>query len=119
MLRPRAERPSRPHDLPLCRIIGWRSSGAGSRVRVRFVDEDQHRNDRHVKAKCRLLAVPQRRLPHRIPLAANDVKTEKPHQKPEGRMSGYEAVIEEVRFAEDSPLEGTGFELSVPLGEST
>jgi hypothetical protein len=26
------------------------------------------------------------------------------------------ALIEEVRFARDSPLEGTGFELSVPLG---
>jgi hypothetical protein len=26
------------------------------------------------------------------------------------RMSGYEAMIEEVRFAEDSPLEGDGFE---------
>jgi hypothetical protein len=30
-------------------------------------------------------------------------------------MSGYEAMIEEVRFAEDSPLEGSGFELPVPL----
>jgi hypothetical protein len=30
-------------------------------------------------------------------------------------MSGYEAMIEEVRFAEDSPLEETGFEPSVPL----
>jgi hypothetical protein len=30
------------------------------------------------------------------------------------RMSGYEAMIEEVRFAEDSPLEEAGFELSVP-----
>jgi hypothetical protein len=29
-------------------------------------------------------------------------------------MSGYEAMIEEVRFAEDSPLEGDGFEPSVP-----
>jgi hypothetical protein len=29
-------------------------------------------------------------------------------------MSGYEAMIEEVRFAEDSPLEGDEFELSVP-----
>ena len=29
-------------------------------------------------------------------------------------MSGYEAMIEEVRFAEDSPLEGGGFEPSVP-----
>jgi hypothetical protein len=29
-------------------------------------------------------------------------------------MSGYEAMIEEVRFAEDSPLERTGFEPSVP-----
>ena len=29
-------------------------------------------------------------------------------------MSGYEAMIEEVRFAEDSPLEGDGFELWVP-----
>jgi hypothetical protein len=31
------------------------------------------------------------------------------------RMSGYEAMIEEVRFAEDSPLEGYGFEPSVPV----
>ena len=31
-------------------------------------------------------------------------------------MSGYEAMIEEVRFAEDSPLEGDGFEPSVPRG---
>ena len=30
------------------------------------------------------------------------------------RMSGYEAMIEEVRFAEDSPLEEIGFELVVP-----
>jgi hypothetical protein len=30
-------------------------------------------------------------------------------------MSGYEAMIEEVRFAEDSPLEESGFELLVPL----
>jgi hypothetical protein len=30
-------------------------------------------------------------------------------------MSGYEAMIEEVRFAEDSPLEEGGFELVVPL----
>jgi hypothetical protein len=30
------------------------------------------------------------------------------------RMCGYEAMIEEVRFAEDSPLEGAGFEPSVP-----
>jgi hypothetical protein len=30
------------------------------------------------------------------------------------RMSGYEAMIEEVRFAEDSPLEEAGFEPSVP-----
>jgi hypothetical protein len=29
-------------------------------------------------------------------------------------MSGYEAMIEEVRFAEDSPLEQAGFELAVP-----
>jgi hypothetical protein len=29
-------------------------------------------------------------------------------------MSGYEAMIEEVRFAEDSPLEQRRFELSVP-----
>src|ERR1700731_4444972 len=29
-------------------------------------------------------------------------------------MSGYEAMIREVRFAEDSPLEGNGFEPSVP-----
>jgi hypothetical protein len=29
-------------------------------------------------------------------------------------MSGYEAMIEEVRFAEDSPLEGDGLELLVP-----
>jgi hypothetical protein len=29
-------------------------------------------------------------------------------------MSGYEAMIEEVRFAEDSPLEQSGFELMVP-----
>jgi hypothetical protein len=29
-------------------------------------------------------------------------------------MSGYEAMIREVRFAEDSPLEGDGFEPSVP-----
>jgi hypothetical protein len=29
-------------------------------------------------------------------------------------MSGYEAMIEEVRFAEDSPLEESGFELMVP-----
>jgi hypothetical protein len=29
-------------------------------------------------------------------------------------MSGYEAMIEEVRFAADSPLEGDGFELPVP-----
>jgi hypothetical protein len=28
-------------------------------------------------------------------------------------MSGYEAMIEEVRFADDSPLEGGGFEPSV------
>jgi len=28
-------------------------------------------------------------------------------------MSGYEAMIEEVRFAEDSPLEEGGFEPSV------
>jgi hypothetical protein len=34
------------------------------------------------------------------------------------RMSGYEAMIEEVRFAEDSPLEGDGFELLVPRHES-
>jgi hypothetical protein len=27
---------------------------------------------------------------------------------------GYEAMIEDVRFAEDSPLEGNRFELSVP-----
>jgi hypothetical protein len=35
-------------------------------------------------------------------------------------MSGYEAMIEEVRFAEDSPLEETGFEPSVPgaVGET-
>jgi hypothetical protein len=25
-------------------------------------------------------------------------------------MSGYEAMIQEVRFAEDSPLEGDGFD---------
>jgi hypothetical protein len=30
-------------------------------------------------------------------------------------MSGYEAMIEEVRFAEDSPLEESGFEPLVPL----
>jgi hypothetical protein len=30
------------------------------------------------------------------------------------RMSGCEAMIEEVRFAEDSPLEGTGFEPPLP-----
>jgi hypothetical protein len=30
-------------------------------------------------------------------------------------MSGYEAMIEEVRFAADSPLEQAGFELPVPL----
>jgi hypothetical protein len=29
-------------------------------------------------------------------------------------MSGFEAMIEEVRFAEDSPLEEGGFELMVP-----
>jgi hypothetical protein len=29
-------------------------------------------------------------------------------------MSGFEAMIEEVRFGEDSPLEGNGFEMSVP-----
>jgi hypothetical protein len=29
-------------------------------------------------------------------------------------MSGFEAMIEEVRFGEDSPLEGAGFELAVP-----
>jgi hypothetical protein len=33
-------------------------------------------------------------------------------------MSGYEAMIEEVRFAEDSPLEGDGFEPSVPRERS-
>jgi hypothetical protein len=26
-------------------------------------------------------------------------------------MSGFEAMIEDVRFGEDSPLEGSGFEL--------
>jgi hypothetical protein len=30
-------------------------------------------------------------------------------------MSGYEAMIEEVSFAADSPLEEGGFELVVPL----
>jgi hypothetical protein len=30
-------------------------------------------------------------------------------------MSVFEAMIEEVRFAEDSPLEESGFELLVPL----
>jgi hypothetical protein len=35
-----------------------------------------------------------------------------PRRRP--RMSGYESMIEEVRFAEDSPLEEAGFELSVP-----
>jgi hypothetical protein len=29
-------------------------------------------------------------------------------------MSGFEAMIEEVRFGEDSPLEEGGFEPSVP-----
>jgi hypothetical protein len=29
------------------------------------------------------------------------------------RMSGYKAIIEDVRFAEDSPLEGTGFVISL------
>ena len=29
-------------------------------------------------------------------------------------MSGYQAMIREVRFAEDSPMEGNGFEPSVP-----
>jgi hypothetical protein len=29
-------------------------------------------------------------------------------------MSGYEAIVEDVRFAEDSPLEQAGFELTVP-----
>jgi hypothetical protein len=29
-------------------------------------------------------------------------------------MSGYEGMIEDVRFAEDSPLEQSGFELAVP-----
>jgi hypothetical protein len=33
-------------------------------------------------------------------------------------MSGYEAIIEEVRFAEDSPLEESGFEPLVPLPKS-
>jgi hypothetical protein len=31
-----------------------------------------------------------------------------------GSPEGYEAIIEYVRFAEDSPLEGTGFEPLVP-----
>jgi hypothetical protein len=30
-------------------------------------------------------------------------------------MSGFEAMIEEVRFGEDSPLEEGGFEPLVPL----
>ena len=30
-------------------------------------------------------------------------------------MSGFEAMIEEVRFGEDSPLEESGFEPLVPL----
>jgi hypothetical protein len=30
------------------------------------------------------------------------------------RMSGFEAMIEEVRFGEDSPLEESGFEPLVP-----
>jgi hypothetical protein len=34
-------------------------------------------------------------------------------------MSGYEAMIEEVRFAEDSPLEEDGFELLVPPSKRT
>src|SRR4051812_42564970 len=35
------------------------------------------------------------------------------------RMSGFEAMIEEVRFGEDSPLERTGFELPVPVLQRT
>jgi hypothetical protein len=31
----------------------------------------------------------------------------------------FSAFIEQVRFAVDSPLEGSGFELSVPLGRAT
>jgi hypothetical protein len=31
-------------------------------------------------------------------------------------MLGFEAMIEKVRFGEDSPLEGNGFELPVPHG---
>ena len=30
------------------------------------------------------------------------------------RLAIFGALIEEVRFARDSPLEGTGFEISVP-----
>jgi hypothetical protein len=33
-------------------------------------------------------------------------------------MSGFEAMIEEVRFGEDSPLEESGFELAVPSERS-
>ena len=41
--------------------------------------------------------------------------TPSPHQWSRRRMSGYEAIIEEVRFAGDSPVEQAGFELPVPL----
>jgi hypothetical protein len=34
-------------------------------------------------------------------------------------MSGFEAMIEEVRFGEDSPLEQSGFEPLVPLTTTT
>src|SRR5882724_10541447 len=65
---------------------------AGAQLTVRLVNEDQHRKDRHVEAKCCLLAVPRGRLPHRKPLTANDHKTEKPHEKPKRRADDHEAL---------------------------
>jgi hypothetical protein len=37
-------------------------------------------------------------------------------QQTPSRLANFPALIEEVRFARDSPLEGDGFEPSVPLG---
>jgi len=34
------------------------------------------------------------------------------------RLANFSALIEEMRFARDSPLEGTGFELLVPRREA-
>src|SRR3984893_12066196 len=65
---------------------------AGAQLTVGLVNEDQHGKDRYVKAKCRLLAVPHGRLPHRKPLTANDHKTEKPHEKPKCRADDHEAL---------------------------